>query len=75
MKQHKSTGVQAASGFFETNRELSSCIFLSKLYKISLIQNSDPPDKESWAKTRPPPGSENVRIPGGRWGGDDQAWN
>ena len=48
---------QAASGFFKQIEKL-----LHLLQKISLIENPDPPSKESWAKTRPS-GSENVRIP------------
>ena len=43
------------------------------LQKISLIQNADPPGKDSWAKTRPS-GSDNVRILGSPEG-DGQAWN
>ena len=51
------------------NKSRSSWIFLSKLWKIFLIQNLDPPPgKERWTKTRLP-GSENVRIPGSRLGG------
>ena len=41
----------------------SSCIFLSDLWEISLIQNSYPLGKESWAKIRPS-GSESVQMPG-----------
>ena len=58
---------------FLLNKSRSSCIFLSKLNKISLIQIPTPRAEEVGRKPDPP-GSENVRVPGGRMG-DGQAWN
>ena len=65
MKQHKNARFQAAFGFLKQIEKFRN--FPSKLWKISLNRNPDPPGKESWAKTRPS-GSENVRIPGGHRG-------
>ena len=67
MTQHKITCFSSCLRFLWNNSR-SCCIFLSKLWKVSQIQNPDPPCKESWAKTQPL-GSENVRILGGPSGG------
>ena len=70
MKQHKNTCFSSCLMFLR-NKSRSSCIFLPKLWKISLIQNPSSPGKDNWAETLPPavgmcesPGSF-----GGEWSG------
>ena len=67
MKQHKNIYFSSCLQFL-LNKLRSSCIFLSELWKICLIQNPDTPSKESLAKTRTS-GNENMQIPGVAWGG------
>ena len=52
------------SVFFKANREVPAFFFQN----CTKFSNSKPRPlgKESWAKSDPPAGSENVRIPGGR---------
>ena len=66
MKQHKRPAFQAASSFFETNREIPACFFQN--CRKFLEFKTSTPGQRKLSKNRTP-GSKNVRISGGRQGG------